>query len=258
MRPYSSILRAFLGLVALGVPALSAAPAAAQAQDGFRELVDKGLELYTQKKYDDAIKSFEQAYALRAEPELVYNIARAHEKSLRRAEAIAAYEKFVNLPGTTAELRTKALNAMEALRAEQAALDRAKVPAKVDVSAPTPADREGTSGVAAQVEPERSAPVLPWALVGVGAAGMGVGAVFGLLALDAKSDFDKARAAEKADKATTVETRALVADIALFGGAAVAVTGVILLLVEGGDATPSETAWVPTLGPGGVGLAGRF
>jgi len=255
MRPYSSILRAFLGLVALGVPALSAAPAAAQAQDGFRELVDKGLELYTQKKYDEAIKSFEQAYALRAEPELVYNIARAHEKSLRRAEAIAAYEKFVNLPGTTAELRTKALNAMEALRAEQAALDRAKVPAKVDVSAPTPADREGTSGVAAQVEPERSAPVLPWALVGVGAAGMGVGAVFGLLALDAKSDFD---AGATADKASTVETRALVADIALFGGAAVAVTGVILLLVDGADAAPSETAWVPTLGPGGVGLAGRF
>jgi tetratricopeptide (TPR) repeat protein len=255
MRPYSSILCAVLGLVALGAPVLSAAPAAAQAQDGFRELVDKGLELYTQKKYDDAIKSFEQAYALRAEPELVYNIARAHEKSLRRAEAIAAYEKFVNLPGTTAELRTKALNAMEALRAEQAALDRAKAPPKVEVSAPTPDDREGASGVTAQVTPERSAPVLPWTLVGVGAAGMGVGAVFGLLALDAKSDFD---VGATADKASTVETRALVADLALFGGAAVAVTGLVLLLVEGGEAAPSETAWVPTLGPGGVGVAGRF
>ena len=156
MRPYSSILRAFLGLVALGAPVLSAAPAVAQAQDGFRELVDKGLELYTQKKYDEAIKNFEQAYTLRAEPELVYNIARAHEKSLRRAEAIAAYEKFVNLPGTTAELRTKALNAMEALRAEQAALDRAKAPPKVEVSAPTPTDGEGPASVTAQVTPERS------------------------------------------------------------------------------------------------------
>lgn len=255
MRPYSSILSAFLGVVALAAPLGVAAPAVAQAQDGFRELVDKGLELYTQKKYDEAIKSFEQAYALRAEPELVYNIARAHEKSLRRAEAIAAYEKFVNLPGTTAELRTKALTAMEALRAEQAALDRAKAPPKVEVSTPTAADREGAAGVSAQVEPTHGTPVLAWTVVGVGAASMGVGAVFGLLALDAKSDFD---AGATSDKASTVETRALVADIALFGGAAVAVTGVILLLVDGADAAPSETAWVPTLGPGGVGLAGRF
>lgn len=255
MRPYSSILRAFLGLVAVGAPLAAAAPAVAQAQDGFRELVDKGLELYTQKKYDEAIKSFEQAYALRPEPELVYNIARAHEKSLRRDEAIAAYEKFVNLPGTTAELRTKALTAMEALRAEQAALDRAKAPPKVEVGTAAPASREGSAAVTAQVSPSRGTPVLPWTLVGVGAASMGVGAVFGVLALDAKSDFD---AGATADKASTVETRALVADLALFGGAAVAVAGVILLLVDDGEAAPSETAWVPTVGPGSVGLAGRF
>lgn len=245
---------------------LSAAPSVARAQSAassaptsFKALVDAGLEAYAAKRYADAIVAFEQAYQLQPEPELVYNVARAHEKALHRDEAIAAYERFVKLQGTTAELRTKALGALESLRAEQAALEkteRARTPLNTPGSVRAPIDAATTAA------PSNGTRVLAGTLMGVGGAGLAVGAVFGVLALNAKSDFDAVdrtasdAAARRTSLKADVERNALVADVAIVAGAATAITGLVLFLLD--DGAEPATAWAPTVGPSGVGVVGRF
>jgi tetratricopeptide (TPR) repeat protein len=249
---------------------LSVAPSVAHAQSpptsartSFKGLVDAGLEAYAAKRYADAIAAFEQAYQLQPEPELVYNVARAHEKALHRDEAIAAYERFSRLPGTTAELRTKALGALESLRAEQAALEkaersRANTGLGIPGAARTPVDAMTTAA------PSTGASVLAGTLMGVGGAGLAVGAVFGVLALNAKSDFDAVdrtaadAASRRASLKVDVERNALVADIAIVAGAATAITGLVLFLLDDAEDSATSTAWAPTVGPTGVGVVGRF
>lgn len=113
-------------VVALLMGALTLQEARAAEGDGYRELVDQGLDHYNNKRFDQAVGSFERAYLVRSEPELIYNIARAQERALRRDQAIETYERFLSLPGTTAELRTKALSAVEALKQEKRAMERSK------------------------------------------------------------------------------------------------------------------------------------
>jgi tetratricopeptide (TPR) repeat protein len=259
-------LVALISSLALVAPSARAQPGAGAAPAGaasFKALVDAGLEAYAAKRYADAIVAFEQAYQLQPEPELVYNVARAHEKALHRDEAIAAYERFMKLPGTTAELRTKALGALESLRAEQAALEKAER-ARASASLGTAGAARAPADAATTAAPSDGSRVLAGTLMGVGGAGLAVGAVFGVLALNAKSDFDgvdrtatgaaERRASLKAD----VERNALVADVAIIAGAATAITGLVLFLLDDGAEPAASTAWAPTVGPSGVGVVGRF
>ncbi len=229
------------------VATLCGAPALAQTDD-FKALVDQGLEHYKNRRYEDAVISFESAYKLRQEPELIYNIARAHEKALKREDAIAAYERFLGLPGTTAELRTKALQALEALRAEKVAMDRAKVP-PVSPPPPTVAPPPPATGIVARPEPKSRA--LEWGLIGGGGVLVATGAVFGVLALDSQSKFDEAPSVELRDQA---KQRALIADVCIGTGIVAAGIGAVLFLM--GDDEP--VAFSPTISPNSIGFAGSF
>jgi tetratricopeptide (TPR) repeat protein len=234
------------GLVgALGL--LPARLPVARAEDGWKALVDEGVVHYGARRYDEAVRAFEAAHALRPEPELVYNIARAHEKALRAAEAIAAYERFLATPGTTAALRAKALASLEALRAETEARARAERP------------REPAPAVAAPVVPPP--PVAPgrtleWTLLGAGAASAVAGAVFGGLALRDHRAFEdlKATGAARAalePAAARVTRNALVADVLVGAGLLAAAAGGLLLWID--DDGPALA-----IGPGGVTFAARF
>jgi hypothetical protein len=236
-------------LLALAGAPIAAGPVApcAHAQEGWKALVDEGVAHYGAKRYDEAVRAFEAAMALRAEPELVYNIARAHEKALRAPEAIAAYERFLELPGTTAALRAKARAALEALRAEAEAEARAR--AERPPAGPSP-----PLALAAAPAPSRA---LEWTLVGVGAAAAVTGGVFGALALRDHAAFEDARAAGASraallDAASVVERNALLADVLVGAGLAAAAVGGLLLWLD--DAAPL----VPAPAPGGVALGARF
>src|SRR5690606_12016752 len=98
---------------------VGASPAYAQEEPDFDTLVERAVEHYQARRYEAAIELFERAYALRAEPELVYNIARSYERLARSEDAIREYRRFVELPGTTSELRSLAFASIEALREEQ-------------------------------------------------------------------------------------------------------------------------------------------
>jgi len=108
---------------------------------------------------------------------------------------------------------------------------------------------------------------LAWASLGVGAAGLAAGAVFGVLASQAEDDEVAAvKAAEEPGAPSMIDEinghheaarrNVLVANIS-FGVGAVGVVAGVLLLLMGSDGS-GETVWAPMLAPGAVGVAGRF
>jgi hypothetical protein len=133
-------------------------------------------------------------------------------------------------------------------------------------------EREAVAEAPPPAPPSSGGSKLPAAIAfGVGAAGFGVGVVFGLLA------FDKTGAAkERCDGDVCPDSPKLVAlrDQAvtygnistagfIAGGVGVA-TGIVLLITSSGSSAPEEAgktegAWVePWVGPGQAGLAGAF
>src|SRR5262245_22813838 len=108
---------AVLGLLVLTFTVGAEAEAKSPAK--FDRLVSKGLARYRAEDYSSAAELFQKAYALKASPELIYNIARCHERLLETDEAIAGYERFLELSGTPAKLRARAREAITTLRAEQ-------------------------------------------------------------------------------------------------------------------------------------------
>ena len=103
-------------------PDLRADEATVDREAEFQAQLDAGLAHYEERRYAEAAAAFEAAYAIRAEPELAYNIARSYERAVMREEAIAAYDRFLGLPGTTSEMRNRARSARSSLRAEVEAL----------------------------------------------------------------------------------------------------------------------------------------
>jgi hypothetical protein len=112
------------------------------------------------------------------------------------------------------------------------------------------------------LEPERGSRTVGWALLGVGAVGLTVGAVAGILTVSAA---DRVRAECRADGRCTEagldassrgQTFEIVSPIALGVGAVAAGAGVWLLLT--GRARPSSgVAVAPLVGPDGAGFGAR-
>ena len=251
-------MKNLIGVVLAAAVVISTPPALAQADD-FRALVDQGMQAYRNRRYADAITAFESAFAIRREPELVYNIARAHEKSLNSQKALQTYERFLSLQGTTAELRAKALSAVEAIRAEQSA--RARAAARQ--AAPPPASPpRGESRAAAgndgalelRAGPPSPSRALEWTLIGGGVAIAAAGGVFAVLAAMDNSTFedsdtDPTRLPELKD---SIDRNALIADILVPVGLVTAGIGTILYLTTGNE---EGVALAPMAAPDGAGLA---
>lgn len=251
----------------------------ATAEGGdFDALVSQAMERYQARDYEQAIELFQRAYEIQPEPELVYNIARSHERLAHREEALAAYERFIELPGTTGELRARALENIRALREEIAALEAARR-AEQEVEA---AERQagsgqqaqpgGAGGPAAPPPPQETGSsalaVTGYALIGIGVAVLATGAVFGGLAISSYNQYqDAGFQVERLDLRDDVSRRALIADVLLFSGAGVAAAGVVMAVVaairarRGDGGTESARGVSPTIALGegfGLGLSGRF
>jgi hypothetical protein len=132
------------------------------------KLFAEGAAFYKAGKYRPAIEKFEIAYALFPEPNLLYNIGRAHEALGEIDQAILKYNLCLSNPRSTDELKQKAgqkLAVLSAARAQGAA------------AAPTaPASTPTTPSAPAPVEePNPTAPApAPVAPPVAGAAGRGL------------------------------------------------------------------------------------
>src|SRR5262245_11987889 len=89
-------------LVAMSLLLLSAAPAAAKPADkpvedeeAWREHHRRGTMLFDLSQFDDAIAEFTQAYEIRNEPILLYEIAQSMRLSHRYREAARFYRTYL-------------------------------------------------------------------------------------------------------------------------------------------------------------------
>lgn len=225
-------------------PSVDAPPQADARAEGeeddtarFDRWLERGLAAYEAGDFEAAGEFFLRAHAVQPEPELVYNAARSFEKGLLRERAVQLYERFVSLPGTTAELRARALNSLEQLRRELEALEaRARAvesePSALPRPEPRPESPPPGAAPAAAVTPP-AVDRTPEVLLLSGGAAAAVGAVvLGVLALDAESSFRDATGPERVDLKGRAEGRALAADVLWGTAATAAATGLVLWLVK--------------------------
>ena len=86
----------------LGIVLLARVARADDTSDAER-LYQEGQTAYDDKRYEDAIKAWEQSYAKSKLPALVFNLAQAHRLANHCAEAVEAYKRFLSLDPTSAE-----------------------------------------------------------------------------------------------------------------------------------------------------------
>lgn len=86
--------------VALGLaPSVYAQEPASPSDDVARSLFDAGAIAYSEGRYGDALELFERSHALSQRPELLYNIALAHDRLRHDREALEAFRAY--LEGTS-------------------------------------------------------------------------------------------------------------------------------------------------------------
>jgi len=110
-------------------------------------------------------------------------------------------------------------------------------PAPAAAAAPAAASATSTPATTAAAPAEPHSHLPAYITLGVGAVGAGVGAVFGIQALSAKSDYDKHPTSSGADKA---ERDALIADMGFAVALTLGITGIVLLTT--GDTSTSEVS----------------
>ena len=222
--------------------------------DAFQSFVDAGLRLYKEQRFAEAAVEFEAAYALQPEPALMYNVARCFEQIPNPKRAVAKYEEFLLLAGTSAERRAKARRALEALQEELSSKPARAAP-------PAPSDSVLPAGGALSPGKPAPAPVASASsrrsymaeamLFGVGGVGLAVGTTFAILAQKKADEVSLAVTREtQRDVEDGARTRALVADIAF--ATAAAATGVGLYVLLTGANSESAVSLAPTITTGGA------
>lgn len=196
----------------------------------------RGVELYQEGRYAEAISEMLAAYQLVADPGLLYNIGRIYQQMGEVELALDYLTRFVKEPGADPGRVQKALGHIKALREAQ----QAAAAAPVDEAAPVEeAVSEPLEVVEVSQGPDRT---LVWVVGGVGVASLVFGGVLGGLAWSASEDvtgeggsFETRRDAQSRGRAL-----ALGADIGLGVGVAALTTAVVLYAVSGDEAPPGE------------------
>jgi tetratricopeptide (TPR) repeat protein len=203
-----------------------------------RKLFFQGDRLYEEGKYEEAVAAFEKAYELSHRPELLFNLANAYERLGQYEEALRSLRDFE--PSAPEADRAKIAERIKTLEA-RAEEQRKRESERSGTAAPTTAAATAPS---APAEPESKAPILAYTLMGGGVVALGVGTVFGVMALGTKSDAENqcarngvcpASAQKSIDDA---KSQALIADIAFAVGAVAAGTGLVLYLTR--DTSPTK------------------
>jgi tetratricopeptide (TPR) repeat protein len=254
-RAHRQALSAVLAAVVLltAAPAAHAAPKTPEAKAAF----DRGVAAYTANDYATASEALGQSYALEPDVETLFAWAQTERKLERCDKASELYEKLLayDLPDENkAAIRSKLEECNAILAAEKPAptpppvVEPAPLPPPIDQPPPPP-----PSSPAWWKDP------VGGALVGVGAVGLGVGGYFLVSARSLDADKEAAptygefrRLEDKAD------SRGRLGVIAVAGGGALLVAGIVWYATRGGGERPTQvTGWVTPDG-GGVAASGRF
>lgn len=241
---------AFVVTLLAAAPALGAPPpdgASAEAQQAARTKAHEGLKLYGADRWQEAFDVFQEADRLFHAPTLVLYMARCQRKLGRLEAARDLYEQVLGEPlpedPPTAFLEARK-DAETELAGVRAALEAAAVKAPPSAEPAAPAGAEGGGSL-----------VPAGVAFGLGAVGIGVGAVTGLMSLSQVSDIrsgceGRRCPAELQADADGAATLGHVSTVSFIVGAAAAATGVVLLVVRPGGGSASEAAGAPAAAGG--------
>ncbi len=102
----------------------------------FAETYGRGVEKYKQGEYAIAVEAFMDAYQIRPQPRLLFNIAQCHRKQNALRESILYFEKYLAAdPNSSSEVRAEVQAYISELRAKQHAQELSQKPDKVIVIA---------------------------------------------------------------------------------------------------------------------------
>ena len=277
--PLAAVLA--LALVGAQSPAWSkpgkATQDAPQQEDArARELYKQGDRAYAEGRYKEALEKFQAAHRLSGRPLLLFNIGNALERLGRFEKAADTLEKYTSyaekseldvLEKRIANLRKRAeaeRKRIEEAKAREREREDERLEKQLDAreSKQTPGHERPAS-----MQPEKSS--LPWILIGAGGAAIGAGAVFGVMALGARSDQDAACkdvsgqrlcSGDAKDAIDRDKRYSLFADIGFGLGAVAAGAGAYLLFTAPkGDERPTTALGARTLAGGGeVSIVGSF
>ncbi len=262
----------------LSMVLLVSVPAPARAQKAEKRaaaLVKEGERLYNSGKYREAAEALKKAQDLQPNPKLIYNIARAYQRSGDLREALSWYQQYVGLKAEEADpsLLKKSAIAIDEIRvlldkeaktAAEAEAQRQRLQQEAE-AARRKAEEEKAATLRAEeavrqqrrAEQERAmadyrrSRVIAFSLGGVAAASVGAGVFFGLQAREARTRFDEATNLDrKQTAADDTRGKSLLADVG-FGVGLAAAIGAIVVYPKGGP--PAEGEVRMTLAPSGLG-----
>lgn len=96
-------------------PSEADAPAEPNDEEA-RLLFQAGRQAYDQGRFEDALQRFEQAYELSRRPALLYNIGQAADRLRHDAQALEAFEHYLEATGEDAPHRRAVTARIEVLR----------------------------------------------------------------------------------------------------------------------------------------------
>jgi tetratricopeptide (TPR) repeat protein len=205
------------------------------------EKAQEGLAHYRAERWREACDSFREAERLFAAPSVMIYLARCQGKLGNTAEARRLYERILAAPPAK-DAPAPYVEAYRDAERELAALPAAVEPPRQAVAAPPPSPPPPSGGS-----------LIPGLItIGVGAAGLGIGAVTGALSLSRVSDLQArcggyhCRPADEGD-ARSAKTLGNLSTAAFVVGGVAAAAGVVLLVIRpgGAQATSAPSARAP-------------
>ncbi|MBI4821173.1 MAG: tetratricopeptide repeat protein [Deltaproteobacteria bacterium] len=238
-------MRAFAATFVL-LSLISVAPSWAEdsPEEDVRPLVEQAQRDYQEGRYTDAIRRLEAAYRLRKDARLLYNIARAHERSGSLEGASRYYREFLASDSKEPDLRAKARVRLEELdvnrtKTVEGPVGTPEVVGDLSPQAQNAAQPSASEGVdpastpsaalsdaTTETSPSSSFPLI--LAIGGGvvvAAGLGVGAWALATASSARSSDDSIQKPLLVD---TARDRALAADVVVSVGLTTLLAGLLV------------------------------
>jgi tetratricopeptide (TPR) repeat protein len=264
MTQLASTLRHCLLLLALGLTFAGAASAQEESvEDKARAHFRLGRAHYDNGNFAEAAVEFEEAYNVSQRAALLYNIYLAYRdanNTEKAAWSLKLYlEKEENIENR-AQLQAR-LKALEEANAARAAAPATPVAAAGEQPADQLTETPAPEGaVEASEPPEKKSNLVPIILLSTGGAMVITSIATGIMASGKKSEAedlcpgltncDPAQKQKLDDLESSQGTLAIVTDIMMFGGIAVAGTGAVLLVLNlmsgGGDEQQATVAYKPT------------
>jgi tetratricopeptide (TPR) repeat protein len=247
--------RPLLGVFGLAISLAISSPAAAQSKDPARarELYEEGARLYNLGQYENALRAFEQAYAISGAKPLLFNIAQAHRLAgpSHCERALSSYETYLREDPETSnrvevEQRIVEMRACSDRERANASAPPARPPTNADTAKPE------------SIPPPTEAPkpnVAPVIVTGVGAV---LAATGGVLYWQARLKFDHVQGGCPCrDGEFSGWQTATYASYALLAAGGATLAGGVAWWILDRQSSPARSYGV-AIHPGGVYLVGAF